>query len=227
MRKTGIIYLASALLLAAMAIPAAAQLSPTGKAATQVGAGFGQWIEVTYSRPILRGRRGILAEGDSYGQRVYAGAPVWRAGADVSTRLRTEADLMFGTNKLSAGEYSLFIELKAADSWELIVSNHEPKLTPNRDDDGKVWGALRVRRFAGRVPPADDGGSADRFRDGPADLVLHRCQRGWWHPQHHLGQYDRAGRLYGRQLDGTSYIKACRPVCARPNISAWISWVPS
>lgn len=141
MRKTGIICLASALLLAAMAIPAAAQLSPTGKAATQVGAGFGQWIEVTYSRPILRGRRGILAEGDSYGQRVYAGAPVWRAGADVSTRLRTEADLMFGTNKLSAGEYSLFIELKAADSWELIVSNHEPKLTPNRDDDGKVWGA--------------------------------------------------------------------------------------
>ena len=141
MRKTGIIYLASALLLAAMAIPAAAQLSPTGKAATQVGAGFGQWIEVTYSRPILRGRRGILAEGDSYGQQVYAGAPVWRAGADVSTRLRTEADLMFGTNKLSAGEYSLFIELKAADSWELIVSNHEPKLTPNRDDDGKVWGA--------------------------------------------------------------------------------------
>ena len=141
MRKTGIICLASALLLAAMAIPAAAQLSPTGKAATQVGAGFGQWIEVTYSRPILRGRRGILAEGDSYGQRVYAGAPVWRAGADVSTRLRTEADLMFGNNKLSAGEYSLFIELKAADSWELIVSNHEPKLTPNRDDDGKVWGA--------------------------------------------------------------------------------------
>lgn len=141
MRKIGIICLASALVLAAMAIPAAAQLSPTGKAATQVGAGFGQWIEVTYSRPILRGRRGILAEGDSYGQGVYAGAPVWRAGADVSTRLRTEADLMFGTNKLSAGEYSLFIELKAADSWELIVSNHEPKLTPNRDDDGKVWGA--------------------------------------------------------------------------------------
>lgn len=141
MRKIVCIGWASALVLAALATPAVAQLSPTGKAATQVGAGYDKWIEITYSRPILRGRRGILAEGDTYGQRVNAGAPVWRAGADVSTRLRTEVDLMFGNNKLAAGEYSLFIELQGPDSWELIVSNHEAKATPNRDNDGKLWGA--------------------------------------------------------------------------------------
>ena len=141
MRKNGIICLAFVFVLAAMAAPASAQLSPTGKAATQVGDGYGQWIEVTYSRPILRGRRGILAEGDSYGEQVNAGAPVWRAGADVSTRFRTEADLMFGNNTLSAGEYSLFIDLKRPNSWELIVSNHGAKSAFNRDDDGKLWGA--------------------------------------------------------------------------------------
>ena len=127
MRKNGIVCLAFVFVLSAMVAPASAQLSPTGTAATQVGDGYGQWIEVTYSRPILRGRRGILASGESYGQAVTAGAPVWRAGADVSTRIRTEADLMFGDNTLSAGEYSLFIELKGPDSWVLIVSNHVPR----------------------------------------------------------------------------------------------------
>jgi len=141
MRKNGIVCLAFVFVLSAMVAPASAQLSPTGKAATQVGDGYGQWIEVTYSRPILRGRRGILASGESYGQAVTAGAPVWRAGADVSTRIRTEADLMFGDNTLSAGEYSLFIELKGPDSWELIVSNHGAKAAFNREDDGKLWGA--------------------------------------------------------------------------------------
>jgi len=130
MRKTVAMCLASALVLAALTTPAVAQLSPTGKAATHVGAGYDKWIEITYSRPILRGRRGILTEGDSYGQSVNAGATVWRAGADVSTRFRTEVDLMFGTNKLDAGEYSLFIELKGPDSWELIVSNHTQTRTP-------------------------------------------------------------------------------------------------
>ena len=142
MRKNGIICLAFVFVLAAMAAPASAQLSPTGKAATQVGVGYGQWIEVTYSRPILRGRRGILAEGDSYGEQVNAGSQVWRAGADVSTRFRTEADLMFGNNTLSAGEYSLFIDLKGPNSWELIVSNHGAQAAfVDVDDDGKLWGA--------------------------------------------------------------------------------------
>ena len=48
---------------------------------------------------------------------------------------------MFGNNKLDAGEYSLFIELKGPNSWELIVSSHEAKASPNRDNDGKLWGA--------------------------------------------------------------------------------------
>jgi hypothetical protein len=162
MRKSVAIFLASALVLVTLATPAVAQLSPPGKAATQVGAGYDKWIEVTFSRPILRGRRGILAEGDNYGQRVNAGAPVWRAGADVSTRFRTEVDLMFGTHKLEAGEYSLFIDLKGPTNWELIVSNHGAKTTFNRDDDGKLWGAygyqasedvFRVPMFVG--PPID------------------------------------------------------------------------
>ena len=80
--------------------------SPKGHAATQIG---DSWIDVEYSRPILRGRQGIFGSGDYYGTKVNAGAPVWRAGANVTTRIKTEVDLEIGGTKVPAGEYSLFV----------------------------------------------------------------------------------------------------------------------
>ena len=48
-----------------------------------------------YSRPLKRGRE-LFGTGDAYATKLNAGAPVWRAGADVSTRLKTEAPLVIG-----------------------------------------------------------------------------------------------------------------------------------
>ena len=110
--------------------------SPRGEAATQVG---DKWITIDYGRPILRGRRDVFGSGESYGQKMYAGAPVWRAGANKSTRFMTEADLMFGDKKLPAGEYSVFIELKEA-GWTLIFSNYKAKDSGRAPGDG-IWGA--------------------------------------------------------------------------------------
>ena len=42
--------------------------------------------------------------------------PVWRAGANVSTRLKTEVPLTFGGKTVPPGEYSLFIDLEAPES---------------------------------------------------------------------------------------------------------------
>src|SRR5262245_46029108 len=80
--------------------------SPTGTAAAQVlgkyvtppsGRGSryenGKWIEITYSRPLKRGRE-LWGSGADYGKTMLAGAPVWRAGANVSTRIKTEAPLV-------------------------------------------------------------------------------------------------------------------------------------
>ena len=142
MRRTTIITLTIALILALVSLPSAAQpRSPRGQSATQTGAGFSKWVSVDYSRPILRGRTGIFGEGEAYGQKVNAGAPVWRAGADTSTRLKTEADLVFGGTTLPAGEYSLFIELKSATEWVLILSNHTAQARYNPDDKVALWGA--------------------------------------------------------------------------------------
>jgi len=123
-------------LLAVADVAQAQPASPRGDAATQIGE---TWITVNYGRPILRGRTNIFGEGDSYGQTVNANAPVWRAGANQSTRLKTTADLQFGDHTLPAGEYSLFVDLKA-DGWTLIFSNHTAKDNFRDEGDG-LWGA--------------------------------------------------------------------------------------
>src|ERR1041384_813850 len=78
--------------------------SPAGSSAMQVGGKYepgsdgpvykgGKWIEVTYGRPIKRGRD-VFGSGASYGKMVNADSPVWRAGANVSTQLKTEVPLI-------------------------------------------------------------------------------------------------------------------------------------
>lgn len=113
--------------------------SPPGSAATQIGE---DWIEVTYSRPILRGRNGIFGSGDSYGTKLNAGAPVWRAGANATTRLKTDVDLEIGGTKVPAGEYSLFVELKEG-GWTGIISKQDYMASFDRAkvQEGVTWGA--------------------------------------------------------------------------------------
>lgn len=120
--------------------------SPRGEAAIQVGGQYegrsyvgGKWISIDYGRPILRGRTGIFGEGSDYGKGANAGAPVWRAGANKSTRLTTEADLKFGDQTLPAGEYSMFVDLKEGD-WTLILSTHAAKDGFREPGEG-LWGA--------------------------------------------------------------------------------------
>ena len=123
--------------------PAVAQdgrpASPEGSASTQIG---DAWIDITYSRPILRGRSGYFGAGESYGETANAGGPVWRAGANVTTRIKTEADLMIGETTVPAGEYSLFVELKEG-AWTAIISKQGYMETFDRDKmaEGLTWGA--------------------------------------------------------------------------------------
>src|SRR5439155_25729163 len=121
-----------------LAAVAAAQerrpLSPPGVASTP-GAGKwsapdkdgertytgGKWIEITYGRPMLRGRTNIFGRGADYGKQVNASAPLWRAGANVTTTLKTEVPLEIGGKRPQPGEYTLLAEVKEA-GWALVVS---------------------------------------------------------------------------------------------------------
>ena len=129
------------------------QPSPAGTAATQVMGKWaeekpgaeprykdGKWITVTYSRPILRGRQNIFGSGTEYGKKVSSGSPVWRAGANQTTRFKTEVPLILGGGTIPVGEYSLFVELKEG-SWNLILSSqpHLQKYDPK--DKTATWGS--------------------------------------------------------------------------------------
>ena len=146
MRSFRFPLIAAVLLVAASAALAQRPASPRGEAAIQVGGEYeerryvgGKWITVDYGRPILRGRTGIFGEGSDYGKGANAGAPVWRAGANQSTRFMTEVDLKFGDKTLPAGEYSMFIDLKEGD-WTLIMSTHAAKNGFREPGEG-LWGA--------------------------------------------------------------------------------------
>ena len=131
--------------------------SPRTSAATQIG---DHWIKVDYSAPVLRGRQGIFGSGDSYGQTLKAGAPVWRAGADSSTRFKTDVALEINGTKVPAGEYSFLIDLKA-DGWTAILSGqpyigrvNSPEEVREGMAEGKAWGGYgyKMDADAARAP---------------------------------------------------------------------------
>lgn len=170
MRNPRLFALAAVFAITASVALAQRPASPRGEAAVQVGGEYqerryvgGKWIAVDYGRPILRGRTGIFGAGDTYGKAVNAGAPVWRAGANKSTRLSTELDLKFDDQVLPAGEYSVFVELKEGD-WTLILSTHAAKDGFREPGEG-LWGAynytpdkdvVRVKMELGELPASHE-----------------------------------------------------------------------
>jgi len=142
---------ASLAVLFALTTAASAQenrpASPRGSAQTQVGGTWkgdkyegGKWIEIDYGRPIKRQRQTLFGAGPEYGAKLSGGAPVWRAGANQTSRLHTEVPLTLGGKKLAAGDYSLFIELKE-NGWTLILSTQEPMKAYDPKEKKLIWGS--------------------------------------------------------------------------------------
>lgn len=124
--------------------------SPEGKSQVQLGGQYvqgprgstyqgGFWMEISYGRPILRGRD-LFAGGPNYGKDLNAGAPVWRAGANVTTRLRTEKAIVIGGKTVPAGEYSVFVELKES-GWTFILSSWDYQRTYDPNNKTQLWGS--------------------------------------------------------------------------------------
>lgn len=142
-------FVLTALAVMALASGAAAQAprpaSPAGTSATQVGPKFSKWIEISYGRPILRGRAGIFGSGADYGKGLLVGAPIWRAGANVSTRLNTEVPLVIGGKTVPAGEYSVFIEIKGEKDWTFVLSSYGALVNPKEPKPDHLWGAYNYK----------------------------------------------------------------------------------
>lgn len=136
---------ATTALLSAQAVPEVKLVpSPPGQAAAQLGGRWektaeggqryvdGKWVVVDYSRPLLRGRTPIFGTGADYGKMVTGDAAIWRAGANDTTRLTTQAPLQIGDKTVAPGVYNVFVDLKAG-QWTLVLNTQpvQPKFDPN------------------------------------------------------------------------------------------------
>lgn len=75
----------------------------------------GEKVSVEYGRPALKGRTT-----DELLGRLKPGG-LWRLGANTSTTFKTEIDLLaFGDVTIPAGEYSIWMQLQADNSWKLL-----------------------------------------------------------------------------------------------------------
>jgi hypothetical protein len=99
----------------------------------------GKWIDVTYGRPLKRGRD-LWGKGDEYGKAALVDTTIWRAGADVSTRLKTEVPLVINGTRLAPGEYTLFIDLKE-NHWTFVVSTWPAQLQYDPNNKTALWGS--------------------------------------------------------------------------------------
>jgi hypothetical protein len=123
------------LCVAALAMPTLAQMSPARTATATIG---GKTLRIQYSAPSVRGRQifgpgGLLSQDPTY--------PVWRAGANDATTLRTDAALDLGGLRVPAGTYSLYVVVSNPDAWELVVNRQtgQSGLEYNaRQDVGRV-----------------------------------------------------------------------------------------
>jgi DUF2911 family protein len=125
--------------------------SPAGSSAAQVGGKYvtgregpeyqgGKWIEITYGRPIKRGRDVFGGTGANYGKIANPDAPVWRAGANVTTQLKTEVPLVINGKTLAPGTYTVFIDLKP-NNWTFVASSHKAQTRYDPNNKNEIWGA--------------------------------------------------------------------------------------
>jgi hypothetical protein len=118
------------------------QASPEGTASTQVNGG---WIDIVHGRPILRGRTNVFGSGAEYGKTLYDGGPIWRAGANVSTRLRNEVPLEIGGTRIPPGELVMLIELKSEKNWTLVLTSQSYAQTFDPKNTKDLYGGYNYR----------------------------------------------------------------------------------
>lgn len=109
---TGLIILQSLLLSAQDKVQIrVTSASPAASFEQEVGSGK---IKITYSRPLVRGRKifGELVPFDK----------LWRTGASDCTVITTSEDISFGNNVLKAGSYSIF-SIPSINDWTIIVNS--------------------------------------------------------------------------------------------------------
>lgn len=123
MRKLAIGVL-SVLMMAGFATVIFAQAGPRGTSSITIK---GKTISVEYGRPSLRGR-----STDALLGKLPPGS-FWRMGSNGSTTFKSDIDLAFGDVKVPAGEYSIWMQRQADNSWKLVFNKQHGQWGTDHD----------------------------------------------------------------------------------------------
>lgn len=121
-----------------------AQTSPPETATGKIG---NATLTIKYCAPSVRGRQIFGAGGQVMGD---ATAPIWRAGANDATAFHTDANLTVGSLAVPKGDYTLYVNVKDPDAWELVISK-ETGQWGTEYDAAKDLGRVKMEM---KTPPA-------------------------------------------------------------------------
>ena len=132
-------------------------LSPTAKISQEFSVSN---IEITYSRPSMRGRQ-IMDDVVPYGR-------VWRTGANAPTKIKLGEDMEIAGQRLKAGEYSMYT-IPGRDKWEIVFST----ATGNWTAEGfpKEFDAARIK-----VKPITLSEDVQTFTMMVTDITFTSCK---------------------------------------------------
>lgn len=92
------------------------QTSPPETATGKIG---NATLTIKYCAPSVQGRQ-IFGEGGRVMQDPTA--PIWRAGANEATAFHTDADLNIAGLAVPKGDYTLYVNVKDPNSWQLVIN---------------------------------------------------------------------------------------------------------
>jgi hypothetical protein len=117
-------------------------------------------IDITYSRPSMRGR---TIFGD-----IVAYDAVWRTGANAATKIKLGEEVVIGGQLIKPGEYALYT-VPGKDVWEVIIN----KGTGNWGAEGYDK-AADIVRF--KVKPAMMSEAVQTFTINIANITFNSCE---------------------------------------------------
>lgn len=137
------------------------QPSPKGSITQRIGLTD---FTLTYSRPSVKNRV-IFGDLVPYGQ-------VWRTGANESTKISFNEDIMIGSQTLKAGEYALYT-LPNKDMWEIIFYKNT-SFWGNPDPWNEADVALRFKSVPKNIPTKTETLTFDfaNITNTSTDLIL-------------------------------------------------------
>src|ERR1700679_2900598 len=124
--------------------PAFGRTSPPETATGKIG---NATLTIKYCAPSVRGRQIFGAGGQVMGD---ATAPIWRAGANDATAFHTDANVTVGSLAVPKGDYTLYVNVKDPDAWELVISK-ETGQWGTEYDASKDLGRVKMEM---KTPPA-------------------------------------------------------------------------